>query len=800
MKTKRMLCLALALLMLLSTAACGTQPAAANETAAPTPVQDDELVYAASFLPLNGTLENGLSPMAYTDTGFYATTWVKIGEREHGEDEVADYEGQFDIYGSALYFVGYDGTLKKVENYQPLPVPENTENYSDYYGSSDITKLLVLPDGNLLCIETQSINWYDGPESERYTDNQWNYRKYEQHYYIRTLDANGAELKCVPLSETLYQDSIEFYNALLDSEGNILCASNYDLLLFSQEGELLKTITCDDYPSGLVALPDGRVCLSLWSDVGVEFRVVNLTEGTLGEKIALPAYCYNPRVGGGEYDLYYQGGMFLYGCKLGDTEGTILLNWINADVNPDYLNNFTMREDGSIVGLLTEWGGDTVKNEIVELKLVPRSSLPKKETLTLAVQYLDYQVQQKIIDFNRKSDTTRIEVMDYSQYNTEEDYTAGLTKLTTEIMAGNLPDLLSLNQLPYDQLASKGLLENLYPYLDADPELKREDFFQNVLAALEVNGGLYQVAPSFQIGTLLGASSVVGAKPGWTYADFEAALATMPEGCSPLDQYTTRDDMLQRLVTLEMDRLVDWQTGKCSFDSEDYINILNFANRFQAEFDWENYEWSEDDSAEKRIADGRQMLMAVSIYSMDDLLYNDFYFGGDATYIGYPTSEGVGSMMNISEGFAMSAKCAHKDEAWAFLRTVLSEEYQENIWGLPVNVNAFNKKLKEAMTPEYVKDADGNFVLDEDGNRIEVSRGGIGMSDGTVYNLYAMTQAQADKLLETVNTTTRVMNQNSSLLEIISNEAQAFFAGQKTAEEVARLTQSKVNIYVNEHR
>ena len=431
---------------------------------------------------------------------------------------------------------------------------------------------------------------------------------------------------------------------------------------------------------------------------------------------------------------------------------------------------------------------------------MPESSLPVKKTLTLAVLYLDYQVQQKIIDFNRHSDTTRIEVKDYSEFNTDDDYSAGITKLTTEIMAGNLPDLIAMDQLPYDQLASKGLLEDLYPYLDADEDLKREDFFPTVLKALEVNGGLYQVAPSFQIITLIGGSSVVGNTPGWTYDEFNSALASMPAGCTPLDQYTTRDDILARLLTLEMDSLVDWSTGKCNFDSEEYINILNFANRFQAEFDWESYEWTEDESTEKRIAEGRQMLMAGNIYSVDDLMYNDLYFGGDATYIGYPTSQGVGSMMSLSAGFGMSAKCSDKDAAWAFLRTVLSEEYQENIWGLPINKEAFDKKLQEVMKAQYQKDAEGNYVLDENGEKIEISRGGIGMADGSVHEIYALTQAQADKLLEVINTTTRVVNTDNSLIQIATEEAQAFFAGQKTAEEVARLTQSKVNIFVNEQR
>ena len=148
----------------------------------------------------------------------------------------------------------------------------------------------------------------------------------------------------------------------------------------------------------------------------------------------------------------------------------------------------------------------------------------------------------------------------------------------------------------------------------------------------------------------------------------------------------------------------------------------------------------------------------------------------------------------------MSSACKDKDAAWEFLRTVVGEDFQSNMGGLPVNIAAFNKKLEEAMTPEYQKDADGNYLLDENGERIEVSRGGIGFADGTTYDIYAMTQEQADKLMELINTTERAAEYNSSIFDIVQEQAQAFFAGQKSAEEVARLVQSKANIYVNEQR
>ena len=66
--------------------------------------------------------------------------------------------------------------------------------------------------------------------------------------------------------------------------------------------------------------------------------------------------------------------------------------------------------------------------------------------------------------------------------------------------------------------------------------------------------------------------------------------------------------------------------------------------------------------------------------------------------------------------------------------------------------------------------------------------------------IYAMTQEQADKLMELIENTTKVQDYNSAIYDIVTEQSAAFFAGQKSAEEVAKLVQSKANIFVNEQR
>ena len=55
-------------------------------------------------------------------------------------------------------------------------------------------------------------------------------------------------------------------------------------------------------------------------------------------------------------------------------------------------------------------------------------------------------------------------------------------------------------------------------------------------------------------------------------------------------------------------------------------------------------------------------------------------------------------------------------------------------------------------------------------------------------------------LRKTIADTTKLLNFDESITDIITEGAQAFFEGQKSAEECANLIQSKANIYVNEQK
>lgn len=812
----RLLSLVLCAVLVLGLTACGNiaednaqKPAGTGDSSssngAETASGSTDYAWKSSFT--TAELEEGnnyLQPVFFTDDGFYAIYSVKIGRQEIPEGEVEEYEGQYDIYGTMLCFVDKTGKVEKLPNYTPAQPEANTEGKKNFYSYRNLGRPVLTADGNLMALEQSGSGWYDGPDDLYGTEAQWqgDYYRYEQSMDIVTLGTDGEELSRAAVDINLDESWVNSSSVALTPDGNLLAIKEQTLIAIAPDGSIVWSIQSDDYINSLVPLRDGSVLVMTYGAGDGELIPVDFEAKKFGESFPAPAGAWSMFPGDGDYDFYYTSGLYLYGFNLGDREPAKILNWMNCDINGEALDSSAiyMYPDGTMMGVAYDYSSDSTVSQIFTLTKVPADSLPKKQILTVAQleYYPDYQLTNRMVRFNRSHDDIRLEYKDYNEYNTPDDMTAGMTKFMTEIMAGSLPDILPTSLLPYKQLASKGLLEDLYPYIDEDRDLKREDFFANLLQALEVDGGLYQVVSGFSVETLVGAASIVGDTPGWTYDEFNEALAKMPEGCTPLDPYVTRDQVLSSLLYADMDNYVDWGSGKVDFENDSFKQLLEFANQFPEEYNWEEHDISE--STQDLIRQGRQMLTQTYLYGLDAVLWNDVNFGGKSTYIGWPTNDGVGSIMRFENGFAISRSCSNKEGAWEFLRSMLTEEGQADVYTIPSNRNVFDKKLNELMTPNYRKDSEGNYILDENGEKIQESRGGWSDETGEIHEVYAMTQEQADGVMEVIETCTKVASYDTSIFDIVNEQAQAYFAGQKTLDEVARLIQSKANIYVNEQR
>lgn len=775
-------------------AGCGSGE---TETSAPAPeaqtaeTPTEDLIYTARFREIPLDRNKNLEPLAFTEDGLYAVSWE--------EQEITDpAEGEAPVkYAQKLYYVNQNGQTSLLL-YSGSPAPSDDEGKRDYSSGSNLQGLFCLENGEMLAVESLYASWYDGPENITQSDpGYWNYYQNENSFTLLRLDKEGRLISAGALdwdpdaNENMWMD---FRSAVLDGEGRIIVTGQQNVFVFSEEGSLLGSIEMDDWSDSPVLLRDGRVGVVSSGRRGAVFTVLDLEKFRTGDTMNLddwPQRCYP---GGGEYDFFYTSGMRLYGCKLADGSVEEVLDLLACDLSPEALYCLRTGEDGAFRGFSVEQ--DSVN--LVELSLVPRKNLPVKRVLTLGILGSGDSMVNQVLRFNRHHDDVRIQVVDYSE---SFDDSAGdldaLTKLSTQIMAGDMPDLLALDSLPYEQLASKGLLEDLYPWLDRDPELKREDFLPTVLQSAAYNGGLYRIASGFQVYTLIGASSVVGEEPGWSFEQLEAALSTMPEGCTILGPTVSRDEMLMRCLYSDMGSYVDWAQGTCDFDSADFCKLLEFCASFPAEPDY-----ASGSSDYGRAAAGQQLLLDLNVSSLDEVGYADQYFGGRVTYVGLPSRTGSGSLLMLANSFGMSAACADKESAWEFLRSFLLPDYQFEQYNLPLRKDVFDAQMEDAMRISYEMDENGQPRLDENGEKIPIARGGMGTAseDGQVFSFefYGLTQEQADRFRAMLETAQAFPSFNAKVYEMVQNEAKAYFNGERSIEDTAKLIQTKVSLYLSE--
>jgi hypothetical protein len=116
-----------------------------------------------------------------------------------------------------------------------------------------------------------------------------------------------------------------------------------------------------------------------------------------------------------------------------------------------------------------------------------------KATLTLGVidihKYFEADYTTRYVSgFNQENENYQMEVVNYTQDD--------IMRLRTELTAGSGPDIiysLYYEDSVFAPLMSQGVFTDLWQFIDADPDINRGDFFQNILHAMQSPDGSLQM-------------------------------------------------------------------------------------------------------------------------------------------------------------------------------------------------------------------------------------------------------------------------------------------------------------------
>lgn len=486
-----------------------------------------------------------------------------------------------------------------------------------------------------------------------------------------------------------------------------------------------------------------------------------------------------------KYDLCYKNSEGVYGFSISENKSTEIINWIDSDIT-DSIENVALISADSM--LCSGYDYETGEMVLSIYKRADENTLAKiqnKTLITLAGMNIRYNenFKGKISEFNRNNPEYRIQMNDYEKYSTYEDdtYKSGAFQLNNDMAAGNIPDIIVGNgEIDMMSFAAKGLLSDMSVYFENDPDMSKDDFFENIFDVYSYDGKLCQLVSNFSLSTIAGPKSKVGAEPGWNHEEF---LKLADNGKVFFEQ--TRENLVQQLIKSNLSEFVDLEKKTCDFDNDRFTGLVDFIVKDGINEDDMDDEVYENGKYNRRFADNECQLEIVDI--------NDFYqilnlqqgaVGEEITLKGYPSESGSGSIIYPDKTFAICEKSQNKDAAWEFIREFFTEEYQDALnedytYTFPSRKSSFEKAINKEMTSENM----GYSVETPDGETIEMK---------------PLDKVTADKIRTAVETANRCSVSDERINGIIDESLAEVFAGSKTSKDAAATIQNKVSLYLKE--
>ncbi len=624
---------------------------------------------------------------------------------------------------------------------------------------------------------------------------------FSEEYYMLRWDNQGNLLWTTNVTG---QEGDYFYiNSVLLDEQNHLTVFNHtgEILILDDKGTILKREKTNNFDMGninqIITCKDGTSYVTTNNEEGTKLYISTYDHATglVGEKVELPENFFNYYMYSGiDKELLLCNSSGIYTYNIGDSEPAIMMDFINSDIATFSMDHVNMLDEHTFIASFYDMV--SYDNVVAKFSYVKPEDVADKIPLVLGCSYMGGDIKAQVINFNRTNPNYRITVKDYSSYNTLDDYMLSFTQMNNDIISGNMPDIMIVDSSQdISSWANKGLLADVRELIEKDAELSKLEYMENVWNAFSVKDKLHVVVPSFAIQTMIARKDVVGDKASWTMSEFMDFMKMQDEDVTPFGGDILRDSFLNYIMIYCGSEFVDINSGTCNFQSKEFISMLEYAKKFPVEYApdfWDNYDWEAEQSMyrdKKAVLLFTYMSDAPSLVSM---IHGQL--GSEAAYVGFPGLEGNSSVLQpSSDMFVISAKSANIQGAWEFVRYYLTEEYQnsENIYGFPVLKSVLDERLQSTMKkPSHINEETGakeeyDYTYYINGEEISVD---------------PFTQAEFDEISAFISSVNKRSYYNEEIINIVKEEAESFFSGQKSAEEVAGIIQSRVQIYVDENR
>lgn len=479
---------------------------------------------------------------------------------------------------------------------------------------------------------------------------------------------------------------------------------------------------------------------------------------------------------GYEDGLYLADDNHLWQIDMTDGSLELILAWEDIFLKSEYVQEIRRQEDGGFLLYIF----DTLEQENywVNVNAVPASEIPEKRELVLGIagkywfhQSLVSNIEGVVLSYHRMHPECHITVKEYEEQ--------AVTRFQMELLKGKGPDILLERETFFDMenLLDKGAVEDLAPYLDTAGEISREDILPGILDLVTKKGKIPRIPLSFGVDMM-----ILPEELGEEVLTPQELLSYMRQDGEVYIDYIVYPKLLlsQILFGAEMDRYVDEENRSCSFDSEEFVKLLEGLAALK------DLEMIGERADRKELFHAGQLPVIVGeMDCLGDYMGVRECFSGVGRIAGFPNSSGeLRYPARLCDWMGINSASQYKEDAWGFIEFCLSytsrcDDVEDRF---VVTKSKFEKQTQyERPRVGFSSPGFGEYSNDVHKNWWEVA---------------PTTQEDSDFLWEV--TEHLYLYENPSLMEVINEEASAFFAGDITAKEAAERIQNRASLVIGE--
>lgn len=392
--------------------------------------------------------------------------------------------------------------------------------------------------------------------------------------------------------------------------------------------------------------------------------------------------------------------------------------------------------------------------------------------------------QSAVTEYQRRHPGVKIQVQESTYEERENDW----VKISSDLAKEEGPDILLLSRERMMGLAQDGILKNLAEVI---PEDIQKEIFTGVWEYGVVDETLYGLTFTGQPNAYF-VSDEIWEEDYWSLQDVVKLLQQKEAEGKPYTAFCNDWDYEPGLSARAMlgvllgdiadSPFMNVQEGTCSFDSAAFIELLELCKA---------YDPHAEEATNVHISENMKMEIYMCVRDGELLTYNCIInknlegfseamqkLGERFHPVGYPSESGAGFYFDCYKTACVRQGVENEDVIFDFLRTLYSPEFQES-------VSSVRKDLLRRGVKKM--DDDGQYYFNQSGSRVYVPL--ATKENGETYLEEYI--AFCDKCRYRTKEWEKVE-------EIIDEEVDAYFYGDKSAEAVAAIIQSRVTLYLAE--